>query len=407
VTLRKSSSRIDRKRDGAQSKNACAPWGSNNNNEGINMTKKKQTVKSDDSETQQQLAITVRPAELFKQATDVASVCKEIVTKTAISIKGRKYVKVEGWEAIAAAHGFVAGARDVERIDTGWKAIGELRRISDGTLIATAEGFVGDDEPMWSGNEGRAGRAEYAIRAMAQTRAISRVCRSAFAHVVVLISEDLSTTPAEEMPFDAPHSPTRPYEEEKIATPKAVDDRLELSVWLKENNIPEGFVLAMLKEKKLVSSQLQLLGNAPPGVIRRTLQSRERLLVAFQNSSAGISNIEPKPQGKSYQLGVQNEEGDASMDQSRSDLRQPVNAGTDAFDYIEQEGYSDWREVAIHWGKQKGEKLGTISNKSLSWWIGKWHPTQYNGRWSDGDLLLDAALCVAHAEMSSAEKGAE
>jgi hypothetical protein len=33
---------------------------------------------------------------------------------------------------------------------------------------------------------------------MAQTRAISRVCRSAFAHCVVLISSDLSTTPAEE-----------------------------------------------------------------------------------------------------------------------------------------------------------------------------------------------------------------
>jgi hypothetical protein len=37
---------------------------------------------------------------------------------------------------------------------------------------------------------------------MAQTRAISRVCRSAFAHVVVLIDSDLSTTPAEEVPFD-------------------------------------------------------------------------------------------------------------------------------------------------------------------------------------------------------------
>ena len=33
---------------------------------------------------------------------------------------------------------------------------------------------------------------------MAQTRAISRVCRSAFAHCVVLIDAELSTTPAEE-----------------------------------------------------------------------------------------------------------------------------------------------------------------------------------------------------------------
>src|SRR3546814_11290148 len=43
-------------------------------------------------------------------------------------------------------------------------------------------------------------RAAYAIRAMAQTRAISRACRSAFAHVVVMIDADLATTPAEEVP---------------------------------------------------------------------------------------------------------------------------------------------------------------------------------------------------------------
>src|SRR3546814_16249625 len=43
-------------------------------------------------------------------------------------------------------------------------------------------------------------RADYAIRAMAQTRAITRACRSAFAHVVVMIDADLATTSAEEVP---------------------------------------------------------------------------------------------------------------------------------------------------------------------------------------------------------------
>jgi hypothetical protein len=42
-------------------------------------------------------------------------------------------------------------------------------------------------------------RPMYAKRAMAQTRAVSRVCRSAFAFVVVLIDSGLSTTPYEEM----------------------------------------------------------------------------------------------------------------------------------------------------------------------------------------------------------------
>ena len=133
-------------------------------------------------------------AELYRQATDVAGVCRDIVLKTVQNIQGKQYVKVEGWQSIATAHGCVASARDVMRTDTGFRAIGEIRRMDTGAVIATAEGFVGDDEKTW------ANRAEYAKRAMAQTRAISRACRSAFAHVVVLMDAGLSTTPAEEVP---------------------------------------------------------------------------------------------------------------------------------------------------------------------------------------------------------------
>jgi hypothetical protein len=131
----------------------------------------------------------------MRQATDVAGVCRQIVLKTSSNISGRQYVRCEGWMAIATAHGCVASSRDVRKIEGGWTAIGEIRRISDGALLSQAEGFVGLDETKtW------AQRPEYACRAMAQTRAISRACRAAFAHVVVLIDENLSTTPAEEVP---------------------------------------------------------------------------------------------------------------------------------------------------------------------------------------------------------------
>lgn len=129
---------------------------------------------------------------LMRRASDVAGVCKEIVLKTAQAIQGRKYVRVEGWQSIAVAYGCVASARDVEAVAGGIRAIGEVRRMSDGAVVATAEGFVGDDEKTW------AGRPMYARRAMAQTRAISRACRSAFAFVVTLIDGDLATTPFEE-----------------------------------------------------------------------------------------------------------------------------------------------------------------------------------------------------------------
>src|SRR6266850_6359750 len=147
------------------------------------------------------------PSALMTQATDVAGVCAEIVKRTAVTIQGRKYVKAEGWQSIAAAYGCVASSVNVERVTGGVRATGELHRVSDGALIATASGFVGEDEPTWYGGEitsyGKIKilpkRHDFAIQAMAQTRAISRVCRSAFAFVVVLIDANLSTTPAEEM----------------------------------------------------------------------------------------------------------------------------------------------------------------------------------------------------------------
>ena len=130
----------------------------------------------------------------IRQATDVAGACREIVKQTCQRIGQKDYVRVEGWQAIAVAHGCVASARDVERLEDGYRCIGEVKRMDNGQVISSAEGFLGDDEPMW------ATRPTYAKRAMCQTRAISRACRSAFAHIVVLIDRNLSTTPAEEVP---------------------------------------------------------------------------------------------------------------------------------------------------------------------------------------------------------------
>lgn len=156
----------------------------------------------------------VQSAELVRQSTDIAGLCRDIVVKSAMEIQQRKYIKVEGWLSLATAHGCIASSHTVERIEGGYRAIGEVRRMADGVVIAQAEGFVGEDEPTWFGGDAEVWdkvqrrrvtktlprRPDYAIRAMAQTRAISRACRSAFAHIVVLMDAGLSTTPAEEVP---------------------------------------------------------------------------------------------------------------------------------------------------------------------------------------------------------------
>jgi hypothetical protein len=155
--------------------------------------------------TQDLILAESKPQSLYRVATDAAGLCKDIVLKTAVRITGRKYVRCEGWMAIATAHGCIASSLDVAKVDGGYVAKGVIRRMSDGAILSEAQGFVGLDEAAW------AKRPEYACRAMAQTRAISRACRAAFAHVVVLIDSDLSTTPAEEVPAegfdDAPPAP--------------------------------------------------------------------------------------------------------------------------------------------------------------------------------------------------------
>lgn len=92
-------------------------------------------------------------AEAYKASTDAAGLCRDIVIASAMEIQQRRYVKVEGWQAIAIAHGCTGSARDVERVEGGVRAIGEVRRMSDGAVIAEAEGFVGEDEPTWFGGE--------------------------------------------------------------------------------------------------------------------------------------------------------------------------------------------------------------------------------------------------------------
>lgn len=178
-----------------------------------------------ENENGKTLVLVDSPA-LHRQATDVAGLVREIVQTASVQIEGRQYVRVEGWQAIANGFGCVASARDVQRVFDeaggdfiGFKAIGEVRRMSDNALVAVSEGFIGTDEVRWFGgkmsvwNKQTRKREEkhfdpapeYAARSMVQTRAISRACKAAFAFVIIMIDKNLSTTPAEEMePGDEP-----------------------------------------------------------------------------------------------------------------------------------------------------------------------------------------------------------
>ena len=88
---------------------------------------------------------------------------------------------------------------------------------------------------------------------MAQTRAISRACRSAFAHVVVMMNAGLSTTPAEEVPLggfqnDIVDGDFTPVAEERAPEPRVIritpEQELMLEDKMKEAGVDPAKFLA-------------------------------------------------------------------------------------------------------------------------------------------------------------------
>ncbi len=155
------------------------------------------------SETTALAVIEVQPRQVMERNQSVANACREIVMRCSVKLQGKQYIQAEGWQALANLSGYSPRIDEVVELDNGdCRAVCSLVRLADGEVIARAEGYVGTDERTW------ANRPRYARRAMAQTRATSRACRSALAFLVPLIDASLSTTPAEEIPVESSgHNP--------------------------------------------------------------------------------------------------------------------------------------------------------------------------------------------------------
>ena len=148
----------------------------------------------------------IQPRDVMLRNQNVANACREIVLRCSVMLQGKKYIQAEGWQALANLSGYSPRIDEVSELENGdCRAVCSLVRLVDGEIIARAEGYVGTDERTW------ANRPRYARRAMAQTRATSRACRSALAFLVPLIDASLSTTPAEEIPVEVAH--TEPVED--------------------------------------------------------------------------------------------------------------------------------------------------------------------------------------------------
>jgi hypothetical protein len=224
------------------------------------------------------------------------------------------------------------------------------------------------------------------------------------------------------------HRRTKAYEEETgKGDPKVQNDLADLNTFLASNKIPDGFLLHLLQEKKLIDGHTKSLEQLKPGVLRRCLDDKTKanLIKAWSAQQADEESgsqeaptptppvkkdrhpfggdepdlkapaAKPEKDKAAAREEVHTNEGD-----QRTQTRQPVVKDIAPNDVLEQEDIDNWRKVKLHFGKQAGTPLGKLQANSLRWWIDNYVPKPYKGTWQEKDLLLDAALCLASEELA-------
>ena len=78
---------------------------------------------------------------------------------------------------------------------------------------------------------------------------------------------------------------------------------------------------------------------------------------------------------------------------TQGNSEEPIKAPASA------DGSIDWKSVKIHFGKNKDMALGTLTPRSLSWWIREWTPQPFKGKTSPQDEILRSALDQAALEV--------
>lgn len=143
---------------------------------------------------------TMRPKEKVALATEIADALKDVLDKKQLikKIPGKngqytEHVELEGWQFLGSMCNVTAKIQSTERLEDG-------SYVASAVVVRSDTGVeVGRGESMCSKSEKRWGYAdEYAVKSMAQTRAMSRALRGVLAWVLVLAG--YSPTPADEMP---------------------------------------------------------------------------------------------------------------------------------------------------------------------------------------------------------------
>jgi hypothetical protein len=161
--------------------------------------------------------------DLIAQATSIATLLSRLIEERQmyVTLRGRPFVRCEGWTTLAALLGVTPHEVATTEQEGIYTSVVELRRLSDGTVVArasaecgAADEVDGDGQPTW------ASRPRYARRSMALTRATAKACRLAFSWIMVLAGYE--PTPAEEMVAAEPERTSAEPRESRRVLPNRI-----------------------------------------------------------------------------------------------------------------------------------------------------------------------------------------
>jgi hypothetical protein len=140
------------------------------------------------------------PVDVIGEAKRVATALKaELKAGDMVKrIGNREYVLLEGWQTLATMLGIVGVNVWSRPLENGWEARAEARTL-DGRVVGAAEAMCTRAERNW------ARRDDFAVRSMAQTRALSKALRSPLGFTMTLAGHP--AIPAEEADAETTEPP--------------------------------------------------------------------------------------------------------------------------------------------------------------------------------------------------------
>lgn len=156
------------------------------------------------------------PVEIIARATDVAKALSEVLRAQNLTnrIQDKDYVRVEGWTLCGTMLGVFPVVEWTRPVEGGWEARVEAK-TRDGAVVGAAEAECLRSEKRWKTAD------DYAVRSMAQTRAVSKALRAPLGFIVSLAGYE--ATPAEEMTFL--ESETKAFDIDRDLLPGAISGK--------------------------------------------------------------------------------------------------------------------------------------------------------------------------------------